>query len=63
MSKKKNKTKKEMLEDYDLYKEQTNDKFSYTYYTNYEYLSYKDRENFDNKFYQNIFPFSTSFSS
>jgi len=50
MSKKKNKTKKEMLEDYDLYKEQTNDKCSYTYYTNYEYLSYKDRENFDNKF-------------
>jgi phosphate starvation-inducible PhoH-like protein len=49
--KNKNKSKKyldkEILENLEYYKD-TNDK--YTYYTNYDYLSHKDKESFDNKF-------------
>jgi len=50
-NKKKNKNKKsldrDILENLEYYKD-NNEK--YTYYTNYEYLSHKDRANFDNKF-------------
>ena len=53
-NKKKNKSKKninkDMLEDYEIYKEIIEEKPTVTYYNNYDYLSNKDKTIFDNKF-------------
>ena len=53
-NKKKNKSKKninrDMLEDYEIYKEIIEEKPTISYYNNYDYLSNKDKTIFDNKF-------------